>query len=141
MKALIQISVSLFLCTAGLPVVAQETAIDCANAQNQNEMNTCAQDDFDRADKELNRVYKQAMAAAVKLDEESLESDPDNIIAAKSLKKAQRAWIDYRDGHCDGYGQLAGGGSMQPLLIFGCKTKVTEARVKELKELIEGLGK
>ena len=55
----------------------------------------------------------------------------------EALKKAQRAWIDYRDGHCDGMGYEAVGGSMQPMLISGCQARLTEHRTKELRELID----
>lgn len=122
-------------------VQAQEDPpLDCANAMSQNDMNQCAYLDFEKADKELNIVYKQAMKSAEATDKDAAEMGPDYVGAVKALKKAQRAWIDYRDGHCDGMGFQATGGSMQPMLIEGCKAGLTTNRTKELRELIEGLG-
>lgn len=118
----------------------EDTPVDCANAMTQADMNQCAYLDFEKADKELNRVYKQALAAQVEADKEAAEMNEAYVGAVKALKKAQRAWIDYRDGHCDGVGYEAVGGSMQPMLIEGCRTQLTQARTKELKELIEGPG-
>ena len=53
-------------------------------AQNQNEMTQSAAKEFERADAELNAVYKKALAG---LDETGKEK----------LTKAQRAWVAFRD--------------------------------------------
>lgn len=132
---------ALLLLGGAAAVQAQEDApIDCANAMTQADMNQCAYLDFEKADKELNRVYKQALVDQTRADKEAAEMNEAYVGAVKALKKAQRAWIDYRDGHCDGVGYEAVGGSMQPMLIEGCRARMTEARTKELRELIEGLG-
>jgi uncharacterized protein YecT (DUF1311 family) len=137
----IRLLVPLLLLAGAMPAVAQEDPpLDCNNAMNQSDMNQCAYLDFEKADKELNAVYKQAMKAQADLDKQSAEIDANYVGAVKALKKAQRAWIDYRDGHCEGVGYEAAGGSMQPMLIDGCKATLTQNRVKELKELAEGLG-
>lgn len=124
----------------GTAYADDEPQWNCKDPQAQQEMNYCSEVDFEAADKQLNAVYKKAMASQVELDKQSAEIDPSYVGAVKALKKAQRAWIDYRDGHCDGMGYQAVGGSMQPMLISGCKTGLTNNRIKELKELTEGLG-
>ena len=134
------LAIVLAIASSGTASAQQDPPIDCANAMSQHEMNQCAYMDFEKADKELNTVYKQAMKARADLDKQSAEIDPIYVGAVKALKKAQRAWIDYRDGHCDGVGYQAAGGSMQPMLIEGCRATLTTARTKELRELIEGLG-
>jgi uncharacterized protein YecT (DUF1311 family) len=114
--------------------------IDCSNAQTQVDMDNCAGQDFQKADAELNRVYKQAMKAA-KDQDKALQSDsPDLVGAVDALKKAQRGWIDYRDGECEGEGFQSRGGTMEPMLVSGCKADLTEKRTKELNELIKGMG-
>lgn len=115
-------------------------ALDCANAQTQADMNQCAYQDFEKADAELNAVYKQAMAAARSNDKEAADMGEHYVGAVEELKKAQRAWIDYRDGHCDGMSREALGGSMQPMLISGCQATMTQARTKELRELTTTLA-
>jgi uncharacterized protein YecT (DUF1311 family) len=118
----------------------EDPPLDCANAQTQADLNQCSYMDFETADKELNVVYKEALKSAVEADKQAAEMGPGYVGAVKALKKAQRAWIDYRDGHCDGVGYEAVGGSMQPMLITGCQARLTEQRTKELRELIEGIG-
>ena len=128
------------VCTANAVLAEDDPPLDCANAMAQADMNQCAYLDFEKADKELNQVYKQALKSQADLDQQSAEMNPDYVGAVKALKKAQRAWIDYRDGQCEGVGYQAAGGSMQPMLIDGCKAQLTQTRTKELKELIQGMG-
>lgn len=118
----------------------EDPPVDCANAVTQADMNSCSYQDFEKADKELNAVYKQALASQQNVDKEAADMGPDYVGAVKALKKAQRAWIDYRDGHCDGVGYEAVGGSMQPMLVSGCMATMTQARTKELRELMQGMG-
>ncbi|MBL0372466.1 lysozyme inhibitor LprI family protein [Rhizobium sp. KVB221] len=125
---------------ASAALAQEDPPVDCANAQTQADMNQCSYQDFETADKELNAVYKQALASQAEVDKEAAEMGPDYVGAVKALKKAQRAWIDYRDGHCDGVGYEAVGGSMQPMLINGCMATLTQTRTKELKELVQGMG-
>jgi uncharacterized protein YecT (DUF1311 family) len=121
------------LLVAAAPVFAQE--VDCSNAVMQREMNICAGRDFDAADTELNAVWKDARAAAKKIDAEL----PDELRGAdKALFVAQRAWIGYRDGQCELSGFEARGGSIEPMLISGCKATLTRARTKELQDFIRG---
>ena len=131
---------ALFIVYATLVAHAQEDQVDCNNAQTQADMTNCARQDFEKADKQLNAVYKKAMANQVALDKQSAEISPEYVGAVKALKKAQRAWIDYRDGHCEGVSYEAAGGTMQPMLELGCKATLTTNRIKELRELIQGMG-
>lgn len=128
------------LASSGLAFAQEDPPLDCANAMTQADMNQCSYMDFEKADKELNVVYKQAMKSAVEADKQAAEMNEAYVGAVKALKKAQRAWIDYRDGHCDGVGYEAVGGSMQGMLISGCQARLTENRTKELRELIQGIG-
>ncbi|WP_438752492.1 lysozyme inhibitor LprI family protein [Pararhizobium sp. O133] len=119
---------------------AQEEEIDCGNAMTQAEMNICANRDYEAADKELNAVYRTTMARMRKTDAELGEIEPNYVGAVDALKKAQRAWIDYRDGQCVLAGFEARGGSMEPMLVSGCLADLTRKRTAELKDLTEGLG-
>ena len=131
---------ALFIVSGMTVAHAQEDQVDCNNAQTQADMTNCAGLDFEKADKQLNAVYKKAMASQVALDKQSAEISPEYVGAVKALKKAQRAWIDYRDGHCEGVSYEAAGGTMQPMLELGCKATLTTNRIKELRELIQGMG-
>jgi uncharacterized protein YecT (DUF1311 family) len=119
---------------------AQEPDFDCTNPEAQQELNYCSYQDFLKADKQLNAVYRKAVASQVATDKYLAENYPKNVGAVKALKKAQRAWIDYRDGHCDGVGLDVQGGSIQPLVVNTCLTEITRNRIKELNALIQGIG-
>ena len=125
--------------TAATALAQEDPPLDCNNAMSQADMTGCAYQDLEKADKELNAVYKQAMKTEIDADKEAADINPRSVGSVAALKKAQRAWIDYRDGHCEGVGLLAAGGSMQNMLIYGCQARLTEARTKELRDLIEGV--
>lgn len=122
--------------TASLPAHGQQD-IDCGNAMTQMEMTFCAQKDWQEADAELNAAYQSAMAAMKETDGYLTD---DLKGAATALRDAQRAWISFRDKACESYGFLARGGSMEPMLVYGCRADLTRRRTSELKSLSEGLG-
>jgi len=84
-------------------------------------MNQCSSRDYARSDAELNRVYKQVMAA---LDGHSQQL----------LKAAQRDWIMFRDDECKYQNAQNEGGSIYPLVYNGCLTTLTKDRIKQLKQ-------
>ena len=95
-----------------------------ARGQSQQEMNAEAAESFKKADKELNEVYAKVLA---NLDDEAKEN----------LKKAQRAWIAWRDAEAAFRADPeARGGSMWPLVHEGTRSRLTKERVKGLKELL-----
>ncbi len=92
------------------------SADDCDHATTQNALNTCAEDNWHAADKDLNDAWG------------ALGED----LRAK-LRPEQRAWIAARDGKCKGAAAEAEGGSMYPLLYFGCMTDETRTRTRVLR--------
>ena len=98
-------------------------------SQTQREMNDDAQKDFQKADAQLNKVYKQVLATA---DAESQEK----------LKVAQRNWIAFRDAEAAFEAAFeadreARGGSIAPLIYSGTHTALTKGRTAALKALLE----
>ncbi|MEO1748696.1 MAG: lysozyme inhibitor LprI family protein, partial [Pseudomonadota bacterium] len=67
-------------------------------------MNYCAYQDWQKADAELNTLWPEVKRWARATDKYTREWRPQIAIAEESLLKAQRAWIDYRDGHCESEG-------------------------------------
>ncbi len=122
----------LFLAGFVVPALADDQP-DCENGS-QAELNMCAYNDFAKADKELNTLWPQVKKFAVDGDA-ALEGNDKGYV--KALLASQRAWIAYRDGQCELYGFQSRGGSMEPMLVSGCKAQMTEARIKELKSIIE----
>ena len=93
--------------------------------------------DYADADGELNAAYKKAMAAAQKMDVEYKDMGEQYVGAVDALKRAQRAWIGYRDGQCELAGFEARGGSLEPLLVSSCLADLTRKRTAELKAVYE----
>jgi uncharacterized protein YecT (DUF1311 family) len=115
----------------GAPALAQE--IDCANTSIQLELNACAEQDWQAADAELNRVYKTVMAEMKAMDQ---SLPPELQGAAVTLRDAQRAWIAFRDKNCTLAGYPMRGGSAEPLLIYGCLRQMTLDRTRQLQDLM-----
>ncbi len=130
MKKLLAIAAVL---VASLPATAQEQ-LNCANPGPQIEMNMCAWQAFEKADAELNQVWKEAQAAAKALDVREIK--PNLRGAAKALLDGQRGWIAYRDGNCELAGWEMRGGSAEPMVKSGCLELMTKARTKELREFV-----
>lgn len=112
-----------------------EPEVDCDNAGSTYEMNVCAGREFEAADKELNDVYKRALAAVPDM---ATERPYDATSWADALRKSQRAWLAYRDAECEGHVPMFwSGGSGATADMTGCATDLTKARTKELKERYE----
>jgi uncharacterized protein YecT (DUF1311 family) len=99
---------------------AADPDVDCKNAVTQMDMNICADKDFQKADAILNKDYKDATKD---LDARTLDL----------LRKAQRAWIAFRDTECTYETAGSEGGSIQPMEYSLCLTRLTQMRSKELK--------
>ena len=110
---------------------------NCDDPQVQQEMNWCAAQGFEKADAALNAQWKKAAAAMRARDaDQSLPGD-DRPGHFATLLEAQRAWIAFRDAQCRSEGYLFRGGSMEPLLVHTCMTRLSEERTQQLRYLIE----
>ena len=110
--------------TAG--VAGQDDADDedpCPGSNTQFELNQCAARARDKADAELNKVYRELM------------KDAGTTERAK-LRAAQLAWIKFRDTQCDYESVGNKGGSIYPMVVSFCLARVTNARVKQLQEIL-----
>lgn len=123
------------LCMSPAPLRAQQT-VDCDAPQVQMEMTYCAELAWQAADKDLNAAYAKAIAAMRRIDA-GLPEDMKG--AVETLREAQRAWVAYRDKACAAYGFLARGGTMEPMLVYGCYADLTTNRTGELEQLATGL--
>lgn len=90
------------------------------------EQQASAGSEHEAADKALNAAYA---AARTRLDD----------AGKTALRDEQRAWIKTRDATCseakitvDSKGEVAAGGAAMALEVAGCKTRLTEERVKQL---------
>ncbi len=98
----------------------QDKKDPCADAQTQGEMNMCWGKELKAADAKLNDAYRQFMT---KLNDEE----------KAQLKKAQLAWITYRDANCDFVADQYKGGTMRPMIAAICLAEATNNRTTEMK--------
>lgn len=117
------------------PAAAEdEPEVDCENAMTQFDMNVCSQQDYEKADKELNAQWAKTKKVMADWD---AELDAENKGAIEALVGAQRAWIQYRDNQCDAVGYSVWGGSMYPMIVSSCLADLTRKRTEELKSMVE----
>ncbi len=86
---------------------------------------------FSRTDHELNTTYNQVLAIY-----------KDDIEFIESIKKAQRAWIIFRDYHVDSlYPRSRRGeyGSVKPMCRCNALAELTAERTKMLRKWIDGI--
>lgn len=107
----------------------------CNDPQTQYDMNVCSAQMYAKADSALNAIWPKVRATMREID--TFNDNEFEASAEDNLLKAQRAWIDYRDGHCITVGAQYAGGSIQPLIINSCMTDLTEKRTAELLALLE----
>lgn len=111
-------------------------SIRCNANGTQIELNACARDEFDKADKELNQVYQQLIKKEAK----------DALFISK-LRNAQKAWIGFRDAELEARFACAEKapnhcwGSMYPMSYFYRKAELTRDRTRQLQQMLkEGYG-
>lgn len=112
---------------------AQDVAdIDCINTMVQQEMNLCAEQEWMDADADLNAAYKGAVAVMQGYDSDLPKTERG---AEANLRAAQRAWVTFRDAACAAEGYAMHGGSAEPLLIYGCRARLTRQRSEDLAQM------
>ena len=97
-------------------------ADDCDNAMDQMTMNACADEAFKKSDAELNARYKEVQRRL-----------KDDTQAEKFLIAAERAWVAFRDAQCEFSAASSIGGSIHPMIYSGCLSRLTKARINDLK--------
>jgi uncharacterized protein YecT (DUF1311 family) len=105
----------------------------CATTLIQSEMNDCALSAFQKDDAILNRQWAQTLAAMQKLDRD--EGGREN---EGRLRKAQRAWLAYRDAHCWSAYPWKSGVELNHMNEIMCRSDLTVDRTQQLKDLEQG---
>ena len=111
---------------------------DCEDPQSQAEMTGCAGLEREAADAELNEVWGQAVTLAQ--DQDRLAPEDGRPGYEETLRETQRAWIKFRDLACQYSGYAARGGTMEPMLINQCLSRLTKARTEDLRLGIQEMG-
>jgi uncharacterized protein YecT (DUF1311 family) len=109
----------------------------CPEAKSQVDLNECYANLYQSADTQLNATYNHIVGFMKK---NLLVAQHDNGSALithneTSLTKllaAQRAWLAYRDAHCDSVKFQYEGGSIQPMIWAQCMADTTRQRITTL---------
>lgn len=127
MRTLLAIAVILLANSADPSTTFAQYKPNCADWGNlpQQDMNQCAGIAYQEADAELNRVWQE------------LRDRRDEGHSWEAILEAQRAWIPFRDAHCEAEAAPYDGGSMQPLIRSTCLTAVTEHRTTQLRDFLQ----
>ena len=94
---------------------------ECPGDAEPAEITACLNRAFTRADAALNRQWDAALRA--------LPS------GAEQMRTAQRAWLTYRDAHCRSVEPSVASAEIQATEGVLCRTRLTEARTRELADL------
>jgi uncharacterized protein YecT (DUF1311 family) len=117
------LSLLVFLLANPSAVQKESKSDPCSNVSSQSEMTICWGKEYKAADTRLNQVYRQLVSMLG--GEEKLE-----------LKKAQTAWLKYRDANCEFAANQYKGGSMRPMIYAMCLAEMTDNRTTELRSQI-----
>lgn len=115
-------------------------ALNCKDPMSNAEMKMCAEQDWKKADAELNAAFGKALASARETYRSTRtmpgqQNMPDSEVL---LRDAQRAWVAFRDANCKYQYQIYWGGTHAGLAYLGCMGDMTKARLKELRQLPGG---
>lgn len=113
------------------PEVCIETVVnpcvDGLSAESEEGVNGCYDREAEAWDAILNETYKVALKDAASYDEE-ISANGGEAEAAASLKKAQRAWIAFRDAECDRLYNRNIDGTIRFTAYASCQNRLTAER-------------
>ncbi|HEX3808136.1 MAG TPA: lysozyme inhibitor LprI family protein [Rhizomicrobium sp.] len=122
MKAILMGALAL-MALAAVPARAADDPFKGTNCKseelNQGQLDYCAGKTYEAADAKLNALYRELTA----------KYDAPN---AAMLKKAEVAWIAFRDAECNYETNGTAGGTINPMEQTICGTNKTNARIAEL---------
>ena len=106
---------------SAIAAILASLLIPQVHAQTQAAMNVQARSEFVQAAAELNRTY------------EALLTKLPDAEGKEKLKKAQRAWLAFRDAEAAFAADKVRAGSMAPTLRYETMTELTRQRIKQLE--------
>ena len=125
----ILISLIAVMSSLGADSLAQErrgAEIRCGENATQAEANLCTRREYQKADAELNKVYRQLMAGLAGFEGKDQQQ----------LRRAQALWIQYRNANCESESSIYLGGSIRPAVYNSCLASVTQERTRRLAEFL-----
>lgn len=106
------------------------------NAGSTQGMVNCQTVEFRFWEQRMTLAYNELLEAYRDGDTDAFEYSPYKL--APMLREAQKAWIEYRDRHCEVFERFRyRGGSMGRLTAASCLNDMTAQRAQELAMLLE----
>jgi uncharacterized protein YecT (DUF1311 family) len=127
----------MFSVLIAVAAAAAQPHVDCNNALTTADTLYCAGRDRRIAEARLNRAYQAANAVMVSMDVDRNKTYDKRVGYHDALVTSQRAWLKFRETECVAEGYAARGGSMEAQLVAACLIELTEARTKQLQDLVK----
>lgn len=114
----------------GTPSIASNSPLqlaqepNCKSPQTTVDMNLCATQEFQAADKKLNQVYQELKPLL-------------NSKQQQRLTAAQRTWVKFRDESCSYEAGRFEGGTLAAPTYGYCRARITQERVKDLERYLK----
>ena len=128
----VRICLAFLLLTAAFCVRADAGSPCVGAARTQSDLNVCADAELKRAERELALTYRKV-----------LKTYADDKVFIARLKKAQHAWLKFRDAELDAVfphkGKTTYYGSVFPMCFDNWTVKLTRMRIDELKQWLNGV--
>jgi uncharacterized protein YecT (DUF1311 family) len=120
-----------------VPLAAPAQAPECVRDGAQSQLNACAGEDSDAAERELDRTYRAIV-----------ERYADQPLFLEKLGQAQQHWSRFRDAELEARYPVPPGedvkllyGSMHPMCWAGLKERLTRERIAQLRIWLDGAEK
>lgn len=88
---------------------------------------------YEAANQELNSIYQRIMGKIHSQGYDEYLVPQEDI--KQSLQNAQRAWLKYRDSHCEAYYTLFSGGTSRNIDRLSCLAEMTIERTTLLQNV------
>ena len=128
----VRVFLAVFLLTAAFSIRAETGSACVGAARTQSDLNVCADAELKRAERELDLTYRKV-----------LKTYADDKVFIARLKKAQRAWLKFRDAELDAIfphkGKTTYYGSTFPMCFDNWIVKLTRTRIDALKRWLHGV--
>jgi uncharacterized protein YecT (DUF1311 family) len=123
------------VCMAAVQASAED--VICKPEGSTAEMASCARQEFVKADRELNEVYAKLLKKMQEIDKDLPRDARDK--AVDRLRRAQRAWVNWRNEDCPLRSILNMGGTMERIEWPSCSADMTKERIKQLNDILAEL--
>lgn len=112
---------------------AQQSQVDpCITKANTQEMNSCAKEEYQKANEKLQQVYKALLNQIPQHDEDGIPY----VATEKQLRIAQKEWQQFVKQDCKTIAVYNKGSALQDVEHYSCLRLHTEQRTSDLERFL-----